>query len=285
MRLQWVLCLAVVCTAWVLYRHARERSESFVVRFVGDAGSVGGGRGGLGGGGRGSLDAGDGDLLSRLFGSRARVGRGSRRRRRGRRARGRKKRGTTGTRTGGGGGLGGTGGAFAGLGGLIALGLGGGGGGGGGRRRLQQQAPAGDVGGGAGESGGDGGGGESGGGGGGRRRLQQQAPAGDVGGGAGESGGGGSGNGGQKCTVTFYTAEEGGPLAHNGKRLSEGDVAVRDEVYGKYAGRSVVLNGRTYQVVDSCAGGACKDFDVFVNGSRAEAAQRGIQTWDCSWKP
>jgi len=85
--------------------------------------------------------------------------------------------------------------------------------------------------------------------------------------------------------VTFYNAEEGGPLAANGKRLSEGDVAVKESLYGKYAGKSVVLNGRTYQVVDACAGGGCRDFDVFVNGSKQEVSNRGVQTWSCSWKP
>lgn len=94
------------------------------------------------------------------------------------------------------------------------------------------------------------------------------------------------------CKVSFYTDDpgenDGSTTTADGSKLdaSKNIVAVPTDVWKKYRGRTVVLNGKTYTVKDSCS--SCRgkgiSFDVLVS-SKKQANSLGIKRWPCSFKP
>ena len=97
----------------------------------------------------------------------------------------------------------------------------------------------------------------------------------------GSGGGGGGGGGGQwvKGKATYYSSANGGPVGANGKRLTAfKSVAVRIAEYSKLKGKKVEFKGLgVMEVEDSCPGGECMDFDIFV-GDDVKNAER-IPNW------
>lgn len=79
--------------------------------------------------------------------------------------------------------------------------------------------------------------------------------------------------------TTYYTSNEGGARGAGGLKLTPfRSVAVRIGDFRKYEGRRVEFKGiGTFVVEDGCAGGACKDFDIYV-GHDVSAAKR-IPNW------
>ena len=101
--------------------------------------------------------------------------------------------------------------------------------------------------------------------------------------------GGGNGKWQKGCT-TYFTAKEGGAIGKSGKRLTPfRSVAVKLSQYDKFAGREVEIRGfGVFVVEDGCAGGACKDFDIYVGGDAKNAErlpdwQKGNIPIDYRW--
>lgn len=71
----------------------------------------------------------------------------------------------------------------------------------------------------------------------------------------------------QSGMMTYYTANEGGPIGAGGRRLKPlKSVAVRSEMFERMEHRKVKIKGYgTFRVDDACDGSGCKDFDVFVD--------------------
>lgn len=100
------------------------------------------------------------------------------------------------------------------------------------------------------------------------------------------------GSNGDKCKITFYGPEawanDNWTVTADGSKLdhTKNIVAVPTDVWDKYRGRKVTLNGKTYTVKDSCT--PCRkngvDFDVLVESEKV-ANEIGIKYWPCSFKP
>lgn len=78
--------------------------------------------------------------------------------------------------------------------------------------------------------------------------------------------------------TTYYTSNEGGDTGAGGKRLTQfKSVAVPRRVFKEYEGRKVDFAGfesfGSFVVEDSCAGGECKDFDIYVGRDVKNARQ------------
>lgn len=96
----------------------------------------------------------------------------------------------------------------------------------------------------------------------------------------------------ETCKITFYGPEawanDGWNVTADGSKLdhTKNIVAVPTDVWDKYKGRKVTLNGKTYTVKDSCT--PCRkngvDFDVLVESEKV-ANNIGIKYWPCSFKP
>lgn len=98
--------------------------------------------------------------------------------------------------------------------------------------------------------------------------------------------------GSKRCKISFYSSDpkenDGWTVTADGSKLdhTKNIVAVPIDVWDKYKGRKVTLNGKTYTVKDSCS--ICRKngvhFDVLVS-SKKVALDCGIKYWPCSLKP
>lgn len=101
-----------------------------------------------------------------------------------------------------------------------------------------------------------------------------------------------SDNDGSKCKVSHYTDDpgenDGYTTTADGSPLDykRNIVAVPIGVWDKYKGKSVVIDGRSYEVRDSCSNCAAKgiSFDILVKDKKT-ADRLGVPTVTCSWKP
>jgi hypothetical protein len=101
------------------------------------------------------------------------------------------------------------------------------------------------------------------------------------------------GSGGGEWTAgqaTYYTSHEGGSRGANGKALRAFEsVAVPEVEFARRRGQRVELHGiGVFVVDDACAGGGCKDFDVYVGDSVANAARlpdwrKGVMPVEYRW--
>lgn len=90
--------------------------------------------------------------------------------------------------------------------------------------------------------------------------------------------------------TTYFSSKEGGAVGKSGKRLTPfKSVAVKLSQYDKFAGREVEIKGfGVFVVEDGCAGGSCKDLDIYVGGNPKNAQrlpnwQRGIIPIEYRW--
>lgn len=84
----------------------------------------------------------------------------------------------------------------------------------------------------------------------------------------------------QTGEATYYMSYEGGPVGAGGKRLEAfKSVAVPLSQFKKREGAWVEVRGiGTFRVDDACAGGGCKDLDIFVGDSEENA--RRLPDWE-----
>lgn len=90
----------------------------------------------------------------------------------------------------------------------------------------------------------------------------------------------GDGPGWQKGEATYYMSYEGGPVGAGGRRLEAfKSVAVPVRQFKRRQGDWVEIRGiGTFRIDDACAGGGCKEFDIFV-GDSEENAHR-LPNWE-----
>ena len=79
--------------------------------------------------------------------------------------------------------------------------------------------------------------------------------------------------------MTYYTADQGGARGANGKTLDPfKSVAVPIAMFRKKNGKMAEIKGvGIVRVDDACAGGACKDFDIYIGGDIK--AQTRLPNW------
>ena len=77
----------------------------------------------------------------------------------------------------------------------------------------------------------------------------------------------------QSGTMTYYTGKEGGSRGAGGKILTPfKSVAIRIGDFKRMENRQVEIQGvGVVTVEDGCAGGACKDFDIYIGGDTSQA--------------
>lgn len=79
--------------------------------------------------------------------------------------------------------------------------------------------------------------------------------------------------------TTYYTSNEGGSIGAGGRRLTPfRSVAVKVERFRQLEGRDLEIRGLgAFVVEDACAGDGCRDLDIYVGDSEANA--RRLPNW------